>query len=159
MPRYDAFTEQPQPPSLTRGWFISALTGSLVVHAGLAIFFQFKTLENFGPPDMPPPKPESPLHRVKVIDDKPKKDEVKTVLPEKKTPEKKRELTLPAELPKPDEISISTKHKEIDTSKLLPDERPAEILIGRYEGRRLKVYVEIDRTPTYVKTVCWTRRI
>ena len=44
-------------------------------------------------------------------------------------------------------------------AELLPDERPAEILIGRYEGRRLKVYVEIDRTPTYVKTVCWTRRI
>ena len=124
MPRYDAFTEQQQPPSLTRGWFITALTGSLVVHAGLAIFFQFKTLENFGPPDLPPAKAESTLHRVKVIEDKPKKDEVKMVLPEQKAPEKKKDLTLPAELPVPDEISISTKHKEIDTSKLLPDEKP-----------------------------------
>ncbi|MEO6740398.1 MAG: OmpA family protein [Chthoniobacteraceae bacterium] len=124
MPRYDTYAEQPQPPSVTRGWFITALTGSLVVHAGLAIFFNFKTLENFGPPDLPPAKTESTLHRVKVIEDKPRKDEVKLVVPDKKTPQKKKELTLPAELPKPDEITISTKHKEIDTSKLLPDEKP-----------------------------------
>ena len=65
MPRYETFNEQPQPPSLTKGWFISALTGSLVVHAGLAIFFNFKTLENFGPSDFPPAKAESTLHRVK----------------------------------------------------------------------------------------------
>lgn len=123
MPRYDAFTEQEQPPSLTRGWFITALTGSLVVHAGLAIYFNAKTLENFGPPDLPPPKAESTLHRVKVIEEKPKKEEVKTVLQEKKT-EPKKEFTLPTELPKPDEISVSTKHKEIDTSKLLPEEKP-----------------------------------
>ena len=125
MPRYDALTQQPQPPSLTKGWFISALTGSLVVHAGLAIFFQFKTLENFGPPDLPPVKHESALHRVRVIDEKPKKkEEVKSVLQDKKTPDKKKEFTLPAELPKPDEISVSPKHKEIDTSKLIPDEKP-----------------------------------
>ncbi len=122
MSRYDAFTEQQQPPSLTRGWFITALTGSLVVHAGLAVFFNAKTLENFGPPDLPT-KVESTLHRVKVIEDKPKKDEVKMVLPEKKV-EPKKDLTLPTELPKPDEISVSTKHKEMDTSKLLPDEKP-----------------------------------
>ena len=111
MPRYDAFTEQPQPPSLTKGWFISALTGSLVVHAGLAVFFQFKTLENFGPPDLPPAKAESTLHRVRIIEEKPKKqEEVKTVLQEKKTPEAKKDLTLPKELPAPDEISVSPKH-------------------------------------------------
>ena len=123
MSRADAFTEQQQPPSLTRGWFITALTGSLVVHAGLAIYFNAKTLENFGPPDMPAPKAESALHRVKVIEDKPKKEEVKMVLPEKKM-EPKKEITLPTDLPKPDEISVSTKHKEIDTSKLIPDEKP-----------------------------------
>jgi outer membrane protein OmpA-like peptidoglycan-associated protein len=123
MPHYDAFTAQPQPPSVTKGWFISALTGSLVVHAGLAIFFSFKTLENFGPPEMEA-KPESTLHRVKVIEDKQRKDEVKTVLPEKKTPDVKKDITLPPELPKPDEISVSPQHKEIDTSKLMPEEKP-----------------------------------
>ena len=125
MPRYDAFTAQSQPPSVTKGWFITALTGSLVVHAGLAIFFNFKTLENFGPTDLPPARPESALHRVKVIEDKSRKDEVKTVLQEKKTPDKKKDLTLPPDLPKPDEISVSPQHKEIDTSKLLPEEKPA----------------------------------
>ena len=125
MPRYDAFTEQPQPPSLTKGWFISALTGSLVVHAGLAVFFQFKTLENFGPPDLPPAKAESTLHRVRIIEEKPKKqEEVKTVLQEKKTPEAKKDLTLPKELPAPDEISVSPKHKQIDTSELFSGEKP-----------------------------------
>ena len=43
-------------------------------------------------------------------------------------------------------------------AELLPDDRPAEILFGTYDGRRLKVYVEFGRTPTYVKTTCWTRR-
>jgi outer membrane protein OmpA-like peptidoglycan-associated protein len=125
MPRYDAYAGQPQPPSVTRGWFISALTGSLVVHAGLAIFFNFKTLENFGPLDLPPAKAESTLHRVKIIDEKPnKKDEVKTVLPDRKTPDKKKDLTLPKELPAPDEISVSPKHKQIDTSQLFADEKP-----------------------------------
>jgi outer membrane protein OmpA-like peptidoglycan-associated protein len=126
MPRYDAFTEQQQPPSITKGWFITALTGSLVVHAGLAVFFQFKTLENFGPVDLPPAKPESTLHRVKIIDEKRnKKEEVKSVLQEKKTPDKRKDLTLPKELPAPDEISVSPKHKEIDTSQLFAGEKPA----------------------------------
>ena len=125
MPRYDAYIAQQEPPSPTSGWFISALTGSLVVHAGLAIFFNFKTLENFGPSDLPPAKAESTLHRVRIIDEKPKKpDEMKAVLSEaKKTPEKK-ELTLPKELPAPDEISVSPQHKEMDTSKLFAGEKP-----------------------------------
>jgi outer membrane protein OmpA-like peptidoglycan-associated protein len=124
MPRYDAYAAQPQPPSVTRGWFISALTGSLVVHAGLAIFFNYKTLENFGPPDLPPAKPEASMHRVKIIDEKPnKKDEVKTVL-EQKAPDKKKDLTLPKELPAPDEISVSPKHKQLDTSQLFAEEKP-----------------------------------
>ena len=125
MPRYDAYTAQQQPPSPLTGWFVSALTGSLVVHAGLAIFFHFKTLENFGVSDLPPAKLEPVLHRVKVIDAKPnKEDEVRTVLQETKTTEKK-ELILPKELPQPDEISVAPKHKEIDTSKLFADEKPA----------------------------------
>jgi hypothetical protein len=35
--------------------------------------------------------------------------------------------------------------------------KPAEIYIGRYEGRSLKVYVEIGSTPPKVKTVAWSR--
>jgi hypothetical protein len=34
--------------------------------------------------------------------------------------------------------------------------RPAEVYIGAYLGRRLKVYVEIGTTPPKVKTVAWT---
>jgi len=124
MPRYDAYTAQQQPPSLTKGWLITALTGSLVVHLGLAVFFNFKTLENFGPMELPPEKVESTLHRVRIIDEKPKKaEEVRAVLPETKAPEKK-DLTLPAELPAPEEISVSPKHKQIDASQLFTQEKP-----------------------------------
>jgi outer membrane protein OmpA-like peptidoglycan-associated protein len=126
MPRYDAYTAQEELPSPTRGWFISALTGSLVVHAGLAVFCNFKTLENFGPSEFPPAKAESTLHRVKIIDEKPKQsDELKAVLPEAKKTNQKKELTLPAELPMPDEISVAPQHKEIDTSQLFAGEKPA----------------------------------
>ena len=125
MSRYDAYTAQQEPPSMTRGWFITALTGSLVVHAGLAIAFNFKTLENFGPTDLPPAKLESTMHRVRIIDEKPKKpDEFKAVLPDAKKPQQKAELTLPKELPRPDEISVSPKHKEMDTSKMFAGEKP-----------------------------------
>ena len=34
--------------------------------------------------------------------------------------------------------------------------KPAEIYIGTYEGRRLRVYVEIGTSPPKVKTVAWT---
>ena len=76
--------------------------------------------------DLPPAKPESTLHRVRIIDEKPKKqDEAKAVLQEKKQTDKKKELTLPKELPAPDEISVSPKHKQMDTSQLFADEKPA----------------------------------
>jgi outer membrane protein OmpA-like peptidoglycan-associated protein len=124
MPRYDAYTAQQPPPSSMAGWFISALTGSLVVHAGLAVFFHFQTLENFGVPELPPAKVESTMHRVRIIDEKPKKpEEIKAVLTETKT-QQKTELTLPQELPKPEEISVAPQHKQIDTSKLFAEEKP-----------------------------------
>lgn len=34
--------------------------------------------------------------------------------------------------------------------------KPAEIFIGLFRGRRLKVYVEIGTEPPKVKTVAWT---
>ena len=37
----------------------------------------------------------------------------------------------------------------------LPRTKPAEILIGTYEGRRLRVYVEIGSEPLKVKTAAW----
>ena len=33
--------------------------------------------------------------------------------------------------------------------------RPAEIFIGLFDGRRLRVYVEIGTMPPRVKTVAW----
>ena len=124
MPRYDAYA--PQSPTLSpqKGWVISALTGSLVVHAGLFIWFQFQELQNFGVTE-PPIAREETLQRVKIYEEPAKKpEELKMVLPEKK-PDIKKELTLPAEVPKPDEISVAPKHKQIDTTQLFATEKPA----------------------------------
>ncbi|MCA9825136.1 MAG: DUF4258 domain-containing protein [Dehalococcoidia bacterium] len=41
----------------------------------------------------------------------------------------------------------------------LADHRPAEIFTAERDGRLIKVYVEIGREPTYVKTVARSRRI
>jgi outer membrane protein OmpA-like peptidoglycan-associated protein len=120
MPRYDAYV--PQSPSLSpqKGWVISALTGSLVVHAGLFLFFHFQKLENFGIADAPPAKPEQPVQRVKIFEEKKKPEELKTVLPDKKA-DPKKELVLPKETMKPDEISVAPSHKPLDTGKLFND--------------------------------------
>ena len=82
MARYDAYA--PQTPSLSpeKGWAISALTGSLVVHAGLFLWFHFQKLENFSTSDMPRAKAET-LQRVKIVEQPKMPDEVKAVLPEK----------------------------------------------------------------------------
>jgi len=37
----------------------------------------------------------------------------------------------------------------------LAKRKPAEIYIGEYQGRRLKVYVEKDTQPPKVKTAVW----
>ena len=123
MPRFDTYSAEPPNGSLTRGWIISALTGSLVVHAGLFLFFHFKEVEAFGLAELAPPKPEE-LQRVKLYDVKEKKpEELKTTLPDKK-PEKKKELSLPKEVPMPDEISVSPQHKQLDATQLFANEKP-----------------------------------
>ena len=124
MPRYDTYSAEQPSGSLTRGWIISAFTGSLVVHAGLFLFFHFQPVESFSPTELMQPKPEE-LQRVRLYEVKETKPEViKATLAEKK-PEKKKELTLPKELPRPEEISVAPQHKQLDPTKLFADEKPA----------------------------------
>jgi outer membrane protein OmpA-like peptidoglycan-associated protein len=122
MARYDAYAPQPPVLSSQRGWLISALTGSLVVHAGLFMWFHFQKLDDFGVVVLRPPA--ETLHRVRIYEEPKKTEEIKAVLPEKKT-EQKKELTLPAELPPPDEISVKAQHKKIEDKIFTPDEKPA----------------------------------
>lgn len=124
MPRYDAYV--PQSPTLSpqKGWVISALTGSIVVHVGLFVFFYFQELENFGVQEIPEAKPEQPVQRVKIFEEKKKPEELKVVLPDKKV-EPKKEMTLPKEMPRPDEISVAPSHKPIDTANLFANEKPS----------------------------------
>ena len=123
MPRYDAYV--PQSPTLSpqKGWIITALVGSLVVHFGLYLFFNSQKLDNFSVAAPPVPKTET-VQRVKVFEEKKKKpDELRTVLPDKKS-EPKKELLLPKEQMKPDEISVSSKHNPLDSKALFGNEKP-----------------------------------
>ena len=123
MPRYDAYV--PQSPTLSpqKGWIITALTGSLVVHAGLFLFFRFQKLDHFGAVAEPPPKAET-VHRVKIFEEKKKKPEdLKAVLPEKKT-EPKKEITLPKEQMKPEEITVSPKNAPLDSKAIFGSDSP-----------------------------------
>ncbi len=124
MARYDAY--MPQSPSLSpqKGWIITALTGSLVVHAGLFITLHFQKLENFGLSAPPPQKQEQTMQRVKIIEEKKKKpEELKAVLPDKK-PTTKTDIIIPREQMKPEEISVGPQHKPLDTDKVFASEKP-----------------------------------
>jgi|GEM_PF-959278 len=123
MPRYDAYV--PQSPSLSpqKGWIITALTGSLVLHVGLFLFFHFQKVDYYSIAAPDAAKPEV-FQRVKVFEEPKKKpDEIKTILPEKKAPPKK-ELLLPQEKPSVDEITVSPKNKQIDSAALFGNEKP-----------------------------------
>jgi outer membrane protein OmpA-like peptidoglycan-associated protein len=123
MSRYDAYAPQSPVLSTQKGWIISALTGSLVVHAGLFLWLHWQKVEIFDAPILPPTPPEV-IQRIRLIEPPAQKPvEMKTTLEDKKTT-KKHELVLPAETPKIEEINISPRHKPLDTSKLFASEKP-----------------------------------
>ncbi len=133
MARYDAYAPQPQTLSPTRGWIISALTGSLVVHLGLFWWFDQKSLDSFVT-DVAAVIPQETLQRVKIYEEK-KPDEIKLVIPEAVATPEKKDLIIPKELPKPDEINVAPQHKPLDPSKLFANEKPV-IEVAKIETAR-----------------------
>lgn len=130
MARYDAFVTQTPTLSPTRGWLISALTGSLVVHLGLFWWFNEKSLDSFVSENRLAP-PQETLQRVKIYEEK-KPEEIKAVIAEAKPTPEKKELIIPTELPRPDEISVTPQHKPLDPAKMFGDEKP-QIEIAKVE--------------------------
>jgi outer membrane protein OmpA-like peptidoglycan-associated protein len=124
MSRYDTYTPAHNVAPAERGWVISALVGSAVLHAGLFTFFYFKQVESFGQRELPPTKKEN-IQRVTVSLAPKKKEEVTTAVITDAPKTTKKEIVLPKEKIALEEISIAPQHKSVDTSKLFANEKPS----------------------------------
>ncbi len=122
MSRYDAYDATHNSDDNGKGWIISALVGSAILHGALFTFFYLKRVDNFGQRELPT-KPVETLARVTISQAPKKKDEVTTAaITETKTT--KKEIVLPKEKIQFDEVSIAPQHKAVDTSKLFANEKP-----------------------------------
>ena len=122
MSHYDAYATTHNTAANSRGWIISALVGSSILHAALFTFFYYKRVDNFGQRELSATKPET-VARVTISQAPKKKEEVTTAsITETKTT--KKEIILPTEKIRLDEISIAPQNKAVDTTKLFANEKP-----------------------------------
>ncbi len=122
MSRYDDYATTHNNGANSKGWIVSALVGSAILHAGLFTFFYYKRVDNFGQRELPVAKNE-PIARV-TISQAPKKKEEVTSATIAETKTTKKEIVLPKEKIQLDELSIAPQHKAVDTSKLFANEKP-----------------------------------
>ena len=132
MSHYDAYDTTHSNVSNDKGWIISALVGSAILHAALFTFFYYKRVDNFGQRELPATKNET-VARVTISQAPKKKAEVTTAsIAETKTT--KKEIVLPKEKIQLEELSIAPQHKSVDTSKLFANEKPA-MEVAKLESR------------------------
>jgi outer membrane protein OmpA-like peptidoglycan-associated protein len=131
MSRYDAYATTPSNSFQNKGWIVSALLGSAVLHAGLFTFFYYKRVENFGQREVPVAK--EVIQRVTIKQAPKKKEEVTSASITTPTTAKKQ-LVLPTEKVKLDELSIAPQHKTVDTTKLFANEK-ATMEVAKLETR------------------------
>jgi len=148
MARYDAYEEDPNPASAARGWMISAVTGSLVVHAGLFFFFYTKRIENFGPPAEDAVVVQYDLMSVKQvkIDPRTLEPEKMAVLVDSKKPTAKPEINIPSDKPSLDELHFTPAHKPLESS-LIPDDKPS-MEVASVDQSKVKSPAADDLLPT-----------
>ena len=103
-----------------RKWVFRALVLSLLLHAGLFVFFHFKRLQNFGLRSVETLTPPRFVVNKVTIDPKSLQDpdEIKTTLKDKPKPVQK--IDVPVEKIPPTEISVKPQNPEI-TSPILAD--------------------------------------
>ena len=108
MSRYDIYQSNAAEVPLMRKWVIRALFLSLLLHGGLFAFFQYKRLENFGPP--PTERLAKPLRVFKQVK-----------IPElPKDPEETR-LKLPDKVPNVAQITVPTDKPQVaDEIRIAP---------------------------------------
>jgi outer membrane protein OmpA-like peptidoglycan-associated protein len=128
MARYETYQSNAAQAPIMRRWVFRALLLSLVLHAGLFVFFKMKRLENFGlgaPETLAPPK--FVVNKV-TIDPKTleEPEEIKTTLKDKPKPVK---IDVPIEKIEPSEISLKPSNAEI-ASPILND-KPAAAAVNK----------------------------
>jgi outer membrane protein OmpA-like peptidoglycan-associated protein len=107
MSRYDIYQSNAAEVPIMRKWIIRALILSLLIHGGLFVFFQFKKLENFGPPPTERLAPPLRVFKQVKIPDIPKE------------PEETR-LKLPDKVPNVAQIQVPTDKPQVEEMRLAP---------------------------------------
>src|SRR4051794_31864821 len=104
MPRYETYQSNAAELPMMRKWILRALVISLMLHAGLFIFFHFKRLENFGNMGVerlaPPVRVMTRVNIPKIPD-----EDTRLVLPDKVPNVAK--IALPVDTPQVQEVRIS----------------------------------------------------
>ena len=120
MSRYETYQSNAAEAPLMRKWIFRGLIASLVIHAGLFVFFQTKQLENFGMQSVERLTPSRFVLKQVTIDPKTLQDpeEVKTTLKDK--PKVLPKIPVPVEKIGPSEISVTPQNTEI-VSPILND--------------------------------------
>lgn len=119
MSRYDTYQSNASEAPLMRRWIFWALLLSLILHAGLFAFFQYKELKNFAPPTDRLAPPLRVFRQVAIPQMPKDPEEVRVKLD---TPPKLDRLTVPTDKPEVQEFRVAPQVP--DLPKPLLNEKP-----------------------------------
>jgi len=125
MAQYESFQSNAAQVPIMRKWLFFALVISLLLHAGLLVFFSYKRLENFGYSDTQRLAP--PMHILRNFTLPDMDHDAKLVLPDRKNLPKP--ITIPETTPTvPDELVVKPSAPEITAP--IVQEKPKVDLTG-----------------------------
>ena len=124
MSRYDIYQSNAAEVPIMRKWIFRALILSLLLHAGLFAFFQFKKLENFGPPATERLAPPLRVFKRVNVPEMPKDDEETRLKLPDKVPNV-AQLTVPQDKPQVEEFRLAPQAPEMPNN-LATDKPKAE---------------------------------
>jgi len=131
MAHYDTYQSNAAEVPIMRKWLLRALVISLLLHAGLILFFNIKQLENFGYLGEERLAPPVRVMRQVQIPELPDED-TKLTLPDNKP---KAQITLPEDKPTVDEIRVMPSAPEATAP--IVQEKPKVNLTG-FESQSIK---------------------
>ncbi|MEI9896245.1 MAG: OmpA family protein [Chthoniobacter sp.] len=109
MTQYESYQSNAAEIPVMRKWLLRALVLSLLLHAGLLLFFNFKKLENFGATDTPQLAP--PVHVMRRVNVSDLQDQdTKLVLPDKVQP---KQIAIPKEAPTLEDMIVTPSAPEV----------------------------------------------
>ncbi|MEP6670975.1 MAG: OmpA family protein [Chthoniobacter sp.] len=124
MAQYESFQSNAAEFPIMRKWLLRALVISLLIHAALLLFFNFKKLENFGNSDTAQLAP--PMHVMRQVKIPELQDQdTKLVLPDKVQP---KQIALPKDAPTLEDVIVTPAAPEATAP--LVQEKPKVDLSG-----------------------------